>query len=222
LIRIGPTWSNIEKREIMEKHKEPAKPESRYLTTFEVANACGVSARTVSNWIRDGSIPAHRTVGGHARVSADDLRQFLSDRKMPLPEHLSGTGTPRVDPQKKRVLIIDDDESLLEVYRELLGSAGYEVETARHGFLGGYLLAHCRPDVILLDIMMPGLDGYEVLQLIRKRPEAKGIPVLACTSLRGPEVEGRIGAAGFAAFVRKPIDFAGLRETLAKLLGSAL
>ncbi len=222
-----------------------AKTSSRFLTSFEVAAACGVSARTVSNWIRHGSIPAHRTVGGHARVSAEDLRRFLAERRMPVPPELSdleptavpsraspARGSPvsaapasREGPKEKlrerpRVLVIDDDEALLEVVSEVLGAAGYEVDTARHGFLGGYLLAHFRPHVILLDIMMPGLDGYEVLSLVRKRPEARGIPIVACTSLKGPDVEGRLMAAGFNGYVKKPIDFSALRATLASLLPS--
>jgi excisionase family DNA binding protein len=211
-------------------------PENQYLTAQEVARWCGVSPRTVGNWIRDGLIPAHRTVGGHARVSAAALRSFLAQRGIPAGgAELSGLaggvaslgGGPakrgegerqRVARSRRRVLVIDDDEALLEVVRELLGALGYEVETARHGFLGGYLLAHYRPEAILLDIMMPGLDGFEVLRLLRERPEGRAIPVLACTSLRGPEVEARAGAAGFAGLVHKPIDFTELRKRLDALL----
>jgi len=193
------------------------KTSPRFLTSVEVAAACGVSTRTVSNWIRDGSIPAHRTVGGHGRVAADDLRRFLTDRAMPLPPDLAEQAKPpagAVVTQRRRVLVIDDDDALLEVMREFLSSSGYEVETARHGFLAGYLAGHHRPDVILLDILMPGLDGYEVLSLMRRRPEARGIPVVACTSLKGSEAEGRIRAAGFDGYVKKPIDFKGLIQLI--------
>jgi excisionase family DNA binding protein len=195
----------------------------RFLTSLEVANACGVSTRTVSNWIRDGAIPAHRTVGGHGRVAVDDLRKFLEDRGMRVPPGLgagaaepgnAAAGGPTREVPRKRVLVIDDDETLLQVVREFLTSSGYEVEIARHGFLAGYLAGHHRPDVILLDIMMPGLDGYEVLSLMRRRPEARGIPVIACTSLKGPEVEDRIRGAGFHAYVKKPIDFRALLQLL--------
>jgi excisionase family DNA binding protein len=200
-------------------------PPTRYLTSVEVASACGVSTRTVSNWIRDGAIPAHRTVGGHGRVAVEDLRRFLLARGMPVPKDLLGGGPPEApaaaasekpatEARRRRVLVIDDDETLLEVVREFLTSSGYEVETARHGFLAGYLAGHRRPDVILLDIMMPGLDGYEVLSLMRKRPEARSIPVIACTSLKGPEVEARVRGAGFRAYVRKPIDFRALLQLL--------
>jgi excisionase family DNA binding protein len=193
----------------------------RFLTSLEVATACGVSTRTVSNWIRDGAIPAHRTVGGHGRVSEDDLRRFLEDRGMPVPRELGGRapiprseGGPAPEARRRRVLVIDDDEILLQVVREFLTSSGYDVEIARHGFLAGYLAGHHRPDVILLDLMMPGLDGYEVLSLMRRQPEASGIPVIACTSLKGPEVEARVRGAGFHAYVRKPIDFRALLQLI--------
>jgi excisionase family DNA binding protein len=200
------------------------KPPSRFLTSVEVAAACGVSPRTVSNWIRDGAIPAHRTVGGHGRVAVEDLRRFLTERGMPLPPYLvdasraAKPAAPAPAPQRRRVLVIDDDEALLEVVQEFLRSSGYDVETARHGFLAGYLAGHHRPDVILLDIMMPGLDGYEVLSLMRRRSEARGIPVVACTSLKGPEVEARIRAAGFDAYLKKPIDFRALVELIGGLV----
>jgi two-component system cell cycle response regulator DivK len=68
---------------------------------------------------------------------------------------------------------------------------------------------------------MPGLDGYEVLALLREREESRGIPVVACTSLRGPETEARLKKAGFDAFVRKPIDFKVLVSTIETLAGTA-
>jgi CheY-like chemotaxis protein len=162
-------------------------------------------------------------------VAVDDLRRFLTERGMPLPPYLAdGARAPRPAagpapaptpvPARRRVLVIDDDEALLEVVQEFLRSSGYDVETARHGFLAGYLAGHHRPDVILLDIMMPGLDGYEVLSLMRRRAEARGIPVVACTSLKGPEVEARIRAAGFDAYLKKPIDFRALVELISGLV----
>ena len=190
----------------------------RYLTSTEVAAACGVSARTVSNWMRDGAIPAHRTVGGHGRVAVDDLKRFLAERGVPLPAALTGDGrSPRSlepAPRRRRALVIDDDDTFVEVTREFLSSSGWDVETARHGFLAGFLVGRNRPDVVLLDILMPGLDGYEVLSLMRRDPEARGIPVVACTSLKGPEAEARMRAAGFLAHVRKPGDFKALLALL--------
>jgi excisionase family DNA binding protein len=195
----------------------------RYLTSVEVAAACGVSPRTVTNWIRDGVIKAHRTVGGHGRVAVEELRRFLSTRGIPVPPELASDPVEdgEADDGRKRVLCIDDDEAFLEVVRELLTAHGYAVETARQSFLAGYLVGRRTPDVIVLDLVMPGLDGYEVLALLREREESKGIPVVACTSLRGADVEARLKNAGFDAFVKKPIDFKVLLRTVESLAGAA-
>jgi excisionase family DNA binding protein len=195
----------------------------RYLTSVEVAAACGVSPRTVTNWIRDGAIRAHRTVGGHGRVAVEELRRFLGSRAIPIPAELATDPAEEAGegPPGRRVLVIDDDENFLEVVRELLTASGFAVETARQGFLAGYLVGRRTPDVIVLDLVMPGLDGYEVLALLREREESRGIPVVACTSLRGPETEARLKNAGFDAFVRKPIDFKVLVRTIEGLAGSA-
>jgi excisionase family DNA binding protein len=205
----------------MPENRDQGARGARFLTSAEVAEQVGVSARTVSNWVRDGQLRAHRTAGGHARVSADDLRQFLGERGIrPLPSP-AGTSddadTERAE--RKRVLFIDDDENLLEIIREVLVANGFEIQTARHGFLAGYLIAHYRPAAIVLDLMMPGLDGFEVLSLLRKRPEARALPVIACTSMRGSDVEARARDAGFVSYVKKPLDFrklvALLREVTA-------
>jgi excisionase family DNA binding protein len=190
-----------------------------FLTSAEVASAVGVSPRTVSNWIRDGRLQAHRTPGGHARVADHDLRRFLAERGIrPLPIAAAapttgdtpGRPTAKGSDERPRVLFIDDDENLLDIIREVLEANGFEVQTARHGFLAGYLAAHFRPQAIVLDLMMPGLDGFEILSLLRRRPEARGIPVVACTSMRGPDVEARARDAGFASYLKKPLDFRAL------------
>ena len=183
-----------------------------FLTSAEVAARIGVSSRTVSNWIRDGHLKAYRTPGGHSRVAEDDLQAFLDERGIrPLPTVSSSQEGGKVPAlERPRVLFIDDDENLLDIIREVLEANGFEVQTARHGFLAGYLIAHFRPHAIVLDLMMPGLDGFEVLSLLRKRPEAAAVPVIACTSLRGQEVEARARESGFVSYIRKPLDFRAL------------
>jgi len=204
----------------MSENSDQDGPSGRFLTSAEVAEQVGVSARTVSNWIRDGHLRAHRTPGGHARIAAEDLRVFLAERGIrPLPTPAPDRRSDEQRAARKRILFIDDDENLLEIIREVLGANGFEVQTARHGFLAGYLVAHFRPQAIVLDLMMPGLDGFEILSLLRKQPDARALPVIACTSMRGPDVEARARDAGFVSYVKKPLDFrklvALLREVTA-------
>jgi excisionase family DNA binding protein len=208
LLRLGFKESE---KPAMSENQEPEGGAARYLTSAEVAELVGVSSRTVSNWIRDGHLRAHRTAGGHARISSDDLRQFLDERGIrPLPTPAPIPSATAAAAERRRVLFIDDDENLGDIVREVLEANGFEVQTARHGFLAGYLVAHFRPQAIVLDLMMPGLDGFEILSLLRKRPEARALPVIACTSMRGPDVEARARDAGFVSYVKKPLDFRAL------------
>ncbi|MGB8930882.1 MAG: response regulator [Anaeromyxobacteraceae bacterium] len=199
----------------MPENTEDNSRAGRFLTSTEVAEMVGVSPRTVSNWIRDGHLKAFRTPGGHGRVAEVDLRQFLDERGIkPLPV-IANAPMAREDRAKApRVLFIDDDENLLDIIREVLEANGFDVQTARHGFLAGYLVAQFRPQAIVLDIMMPGLDGFEVMALMRKTPEARTVPVIACTSMRGPDVEARAREGGFVAYIKKPLDFRGLVSLL--------
>src|SRR5574341_114585 len=203
----------------MPENRDQSGRGGRFLTSAEVAAHVGVSPRTVSNWIRDGHLKAYRTPGGHGRVAEEDLQPFLDERGIrPLPGATGATyPRPAAAAQRKRVLFIDDDENLLDIIREVLEANGFEVQTARHGFLAGYLIAHFQPSVIVLDLMMPGLDGFEVLSLLRKRPEARAIPVIACTSMRGQDAEARAADAGFVSYIKKPLDFRALVALLSEV-----
>lgn len=199
----------------MPEIRDQAARPGHYLTSAEVASRVGVSPRTVSNWIRDGYLKAYRTPGGHSRIAEDDLRSFLDERGIrPIPEPSEPSSVRPSPSNRPRILFIDDDENLLEIVREVLEANGFEIQTARHGFLAGYLIAHFQPNAVILDLMMPGLDGFEVLSLLRKRPEARELPVIACTSMRGPDVEARAREAGFASYIKKPLDFRALVELL--------
>jgi excisionase family DNA binding protein len=204
----------------MPENREDGGRGGRFLTSAQVAETVGVSPRTVSNWIRDGHLKAFRTPGGHGRVAEEDLRRFLDERGIrPLPASaIAASSREGAAPRAPRVLFIDDDENLLDIIREVLEANGFEVQTARHGFLAGYLVAQFQPQAIVLDLMMPGLDGFEVMSLMRKRPEARALPVVACTSLRGPDAEARAREAGFVAYIKKPLDFRALVSLLREVI----
>jgi len=113
-----------------------------------------------------------------------------------------------------RVLIVDDEDDFLELTAELLRRAGYEVECAR--FAGEAVARAVRnpPDVILLDILLPGCDGLEILDILRNEPETASVPVLACTALGQRDSGSLLPHAGFDGLVVKPIDWPELARTL--------
>src|SRR5271170_5012106 len=114
----------------------------------------------------------------------------------------------------KRILVVEDQEDNRQILRDLLGSVGYEMTEAWDGEAGIAAAKEQRPDLILMDIQMPLLDGYEATRRIKADPELKGIPVIVVTSyaLSGDEAKAR--AAGCDAYVGKPFS---PRALLAKI-----
>jgi excisionase family DNA binding protein len=182
-------------------------------TTFEAAKLCHVSPLSIINWVNAGRLPAFRTPGGHRRIRREDLVRFMRESGMPLPEELrDGSGRPRV-------LVVDDEASIREVLAEHLTSRPkpYEVMTAADGFEAGRLVATFRPDVVLLDLRMPGMDGFQVCRTIKADPESSGTIVIAMTGYHTPETEARILECGAARCVAKPVEpsvLAGHIDTL--------
>jgi two-component system response regulator (stage 0 sporulation protein F) len=164
----------------------------QFLTVNEAARKLRVSATTVRNWAAEGRLQEHRTLGGHRRFRAGDV------------ERLARSIVPQVKP---RVLVIDDDASIRYVIKEGFTSVGFDVVEAGSGLLGLDALDDSPPSLILLDIMMPGLDGFQVMKYLEHY--GVKVPVLAMSAL-GPRVEDRAKEFGADDFVAKPFDLRDL------------
>src|SRR5262245_41470765 len=157
-------------------------------TTFETAKLCQVSPLSIINWVNAGRLPAFRTPGGHRRIRREDLVRFMRESGIPLPEELrEGTGRPRV-------LVVDDDQAIRDTLAQYLTGRAkpYEVATARDGFEAGKLVCTFRPNVVLLDLRMPGMDGFEVCRTIKADPETSVTAIIAVTGFHTPETEAKI------------------------------
>ncbi len=171
-------------------------------TTFETAKLCHVSPLSIINWVNAGRLPAFRTPGGHRRIRREDLVRFMRENGIPLPEELrEGSG-------RTRVLIVDDEASIRDVMGEHLTTRtpAYEVLTAADGFEAGRLVATFRPDVVLLDLRMPGLDGFQICRTIKADPETSSTIVIAMTGYYSPETEARILECGAIRCFAKPVE----------------
>jgi CheY-like chemotaxis protein len=119
---------------------------------------------------------------------------------------------------KSKILVIDDDEINLWLLKETLVPKGYEVLTAGNGEKGIALAIKSKPDLILLDIIMPVMDGYATLSKLKDNPETKSIPVIMVTAV-GSELNKRLAdSMGIAGYVTKPIDFAILLAEIKRYL----
>lgn len=190
-----------------------------YFTTFQVARMLGVSPPTVVNWVNGGLLAAHRTPGGHRRIKEDDIAEFARRNSYPLPAELSSRATP--SPSARKVLIVDDEPdfcAMVKDYLQLRG--GFEVEVANSGFAAGLTVARFRPAVILMDILIPDMDGFEVVKMLRQDPEMRGVPVIACTAHRDPPIEERVRREGFNGFLQKPVKLDTLLTAMEQALNS--
>jgi CheY-like chemotaxis protein len=118
----------------------------------------------------------------------------------------------------RSVLVIDDDASARALAIAILQPAGYTVRSAEGGEQGLLLAQSATPDLVLLDVEMPGLDGYEVCRRLREAPETRGIPVVMLTATDDPALNRRAYAAGAQACVLKPFR----REALLAVLDATL
>jgi len=186
------------------------------LTTHEVAEYCQVTPRTVVQWINEGKLNAYRTVGNHSRVVIKDFLDFLHQYKMPVPDKFM---LPRRS-GKKRILIVDDDQGMMDsIRRFLVREKIYDLELASDGFEAGGKFADFKPDLVILDIKMPGLDGYKVCANIRKDPRNKSIKILFISGDIEDKDMREIRTAGADDYLAKPFKLNDLKTKLQNLFG---
>jgi len=182
------------------------------LTTSGVARMLGVAVGSVSNWIDQGQLRAGRTPGGHRRIETEDLVTFLRKQELRIP--------PELLPEPPKVLVVDDDTSLTQWLAEEIRERypDCEVLIAHDGFSAGKLVGVRKPQAVLLDLKMPGLDGYEVCRRIKSNDDTSGATVIAMTAFPSPEAEKQILECGACACLTKPLDLEALLQKLGEIL----
>jgi len=181
-------------------------------TTGEVAEICQISQQTVIRCFDSGRLKGFRVPGSRfRRIPRDALLQFMRENGIPL---------ERLQPGRKRVLVVDDDPDIVEMLSDLLQQDGrFEVKTARTGYDAGVLTEKFRPDVIILDYMLPDINGNVVLETIRRNPELAYIKVVLVSGVVNQEEVQALLAAGADDFIKKPFDIDHLIGRVAELVG---
>jgi excisionase family DNA binding protein len=169
--------------------------DSEWLTLGQAARFIGVAQSTIRKWSDQGRVPAFYTPGGHRRYRRADLETFL-DRSGP-------GGRPKSGPL---VLLVDDDEKVRELVRINLEFEGYVVREAGSAEQGMAAIEDDMPDLILLDVMMPHVDGWEMLRRVQERYGAGAIPVVMFSGKVDEQAEAQAASSGAQAFVGKPFD----------------
>lgn len=188
----------------------------RTLTTYDIARYCDVSPRTAIQWITEKKMESYRTPGNHCRVKVEDFIEFLKNYKLPIPNEL--TDELQIKAQK-RILIVDDDQDMARsIERSLQRKRIYSLELAFDGFEAGIKLASFKPDLVILDIRMPGMDGYAVTEKIKAFPELKKTKILAISAFFEEEGRKKILELGAQKCMDKPFNRENMLLTVEELL----
>ena len=179
--------------------------EPDWLTLGQAAKYLGVAQSTIRKWSDQGRVPAFYTPGGHRRYRRGDLDNFL-ERSGPS----SGSGPT--------VLIVDDDPKLREYVRVNLEMEGYSVKEAGSADEGLGVLDESTPDLVLLDVMMPEVDGWEMLRRVQERHGVGAIPVIMFSGKVDEKAAEEAASRGAQAFIGKPFNPQELIDQTKQLL----
>lgn len=186
------------------------------LTVFKASKCCSVSPKTIINWIESGLIKAYKTPGGHRRINRKDLIAFMENQGMPLPDKDKEMESGRI-----KILVVDDDPIIVESIVQALeeDEYDYEVISAADGFEAGIQVNHFKPDLILLDIMMPDIKGFDVCKKIKNTPETKDTKIIVLSAYLDEEKFQQMKEYGADACYSKPLPLPQLKEEVSRLLG---
>ena len=190
----------------------------RFFTTSEIARYCAVTNDGVLKWIKSGKLRAFSTPGGHYRVSAEDFRTFLNKFDMPIDETFF-----RGSERRRSVLVVDDEPNIREIVRRLLSEMDEDmhIEEASDGYEAGIKIGALQPDLVIMDVMMPRVDGISLCRSIRQNPKTEGVKVLAITAFPEQDNVKKMYDAGADLCLIKPLQFEHFRLEVKRLLNEA-
>ena len=192
----------------------------KYFSTSEAAKICQVTPGSVIRWVNEGQLETALTVGGHRRIPAASLIQLVKKLGLLVPKELSDPFDPKDDDDGPKILIVDDEEGVRGMIAWLINQEWPEakVEQAEDGFVAGWKCNGFRPDLVILDLMMPAVDGFHFCQFIRNTPEMKHTRIIAISGVQGSGNEEKILKLGADVFLAKPFDDELLRKTVEEQL----
>ena len=178
---------------------------SNYLTTREAARILGVSVRSIQQWAEKGWLETWKTEGGHRRISHDSVEKLRIKLKQP--------DVPDKGSESLSVLVIEDDESLRKLYLIQLGSWSFvsTIYTAPNGFDGLVLLGEMKPDLLICDLRLPGVNGFQIVRSVRDMMKLKDLEIIVISGLPVPEINAHGGLPERVHVMGKPIHFESLK-----------
>ncbi len=182
-------------------------------TTGEAAELCKVSQQTIIRCFDAGRLNGFRVPGSRfRRIPREELIRFMRANDIPTDGFVT---------DKRRVLVVDDDPAILELYTDILGSdPKLEIRTAATGYDAGLVSSGFKPELMVLDYLLPDINGNVVCQAIRSNPQLKGMRILLVSGVVNQVEIDELLAAGADDFLKKPFDVDTLLKRVLGLLAA--
>jgi excisionase family DNA binding protein len=180
-------------------------------TTGEAAKICKVSQQTIIRCFDSGQLKGFRVPGSRfRRIPRDQLYAFMRDNGIP---------TDALDSGKRKLLIVDDDEDLVDLLVDHFERDGrFDLRSVNNGFGAGMLIKEFGPDLVILDVMLPDINGMEVCQLVRGDKTMDDVRIICISGMVEPERIQQLRDAGANEFMKKPFDVDALSTRVCQLL----
>lgn len=180
-------------------------------TTGEAAKICKVSQQTIIRCFDSGQLKGFRVPGSRfRRIPRDVLYKFMKENGIP---------TDALESGKRKALVVDDDEELVELIRDVLEADGrFEVRVANNGFDAGMMTKEYKPDIIVLDVMLPDINGREVCQRVRTDPNMDDVRIICISGMVEADKVDDLRKAGANDFLQKPFEVENLIDRMCSLL----
>ncbi|MBF0370073.1 MAG: response regulator [Magnetococcales bacterium] len=190
----------------MDQENPPLSQEAS-LTTTEAGRRLGVSQRTIHNWVELKNLPSWKTPGGHRRIPKSAVNEIIRQRQEKI-QKASGA-------QAVSILVVEDDLAMMTVYKSMIQAWSFPLDlmTAANGFDALIQVGKKAPDIIITDLVMPNVDGIEMVRVLREKPELTRTRFVVVTLLDPEEITRRGGLPEDIPVFQKPVP-AGLLKAL--------
>ena len=182
-----------------------------YFSIPQAAKLCSVNSSTMHRWVASGKIKSYSTPGGHKRILIKDLKNWLEEHHMPI-------AIDEFENKKTKILIVDDEIKVQNYLKKALSGILIDVDVASDGFEAGKKLIQFKPDLLILDLFMPGMDGFEVCKKIKDDPSTQQIKILIMTGYGTQKNKNKVLSVGADAFLNKPSSKREIIDCIEKLL----
>ena len=190
------------------------------MTTREAGEALGVAVRTVQLWVESGVLPAWRTAGGHRRIARSAVDKLIAERSHVISQPVVKNEASASVVRPLKLLVVEDDADLLKLFTMVVEGWDFPVElsTAVNGFEGLVMIGQVRPDIVVTDLNMPGMDGLQMVRSLKKEGSGyEDLNLIVVTALSQGDIVDRGGLPEGTLMFQKPVPFSQIEAIARKL-----